>query len=446
MTEASPTIPRTGKLRLGLFIQIAGHHIGGWRLPEAARPGENLALGRQIAQIAERGLLDMLFLGDSLSTSAASSPSLITRFEPLTFLSALAATTRNIGLVATASTTYGDPFNTARLFASLDHLSGGRAGWNIVTSSSGSAALNFGLVERPGVHDRYERAEEFVEVVKGLWDSWEEGAFPRDKTTGTYVDPSRLHVLDHAGKHFSVRGPLNIDRSPQGHPVLVQAGSSEDGITLGARAAEVIFTAQPTLPEAREFYDKIKRRTAELGRDPERLLVMPGVMPIVGRTREEAQELFEKLQGNIDLPLALAVLSGELGHDVSGYPLDAPLPALPPTTGTVSRAELLRDMAERENLTLRQLALRAAAARGHHILVGSPTEIADVLQEWFEARGADGFNLMPPFFPGGLELFVDLVIPELQRRGLFRTAYEGTTLRANLGLDVPANRYTAARG
>ncbi|HEY0213180.1 MAG TPA: LLM class flavin-dependent oxidoreductase, partial [Paenirhodobacter sp.] len=374
-----------------------------------------------------------------------SSPSLMTRFEPLTFFSALAMSTRHIGLVATLSTSYMAPYNAARLFASLDHLSEGRAGWNIVTSSSLRAAQNFGLPDQESPAVRYERAEEFVEVVKGLWDSWEDGALPQDKDSGVYLDPTKLHELDHSGKYFSVRGPLNVDRTPQGQPVLVQAGSSAGGMALGARVAEVIFTAQPTLDEGRKFYSEMKQGAIAAGRDPSQILIMPGVMPIVGRTHDEAQALFEELQSRIDIKLALSVLSDELGHDVSGYPLDAPLPDLPPTIGTISRAELLMRLAREQNLTLAQLARSTAAARGHHVIVGSPTEIVDILQEWFETGAADGFNIMPPFFPRGLELFVDLVVPELQKRGLFRTAYEGNTLRENLGLAVPQNRYTAQR-
>ncbi|MDQ7776908.1 MAG: LLM class flavin-dependent oxidoreductase [Paracoccus aminovorans] len=438
------TIPPSREMHLGVFVQIAGHHIGGWRLPEAAMPGENLALASQIARTAERGLFDMVFLGDSLSTSAMAAPSVIARFEPLTLLAALAVETRHVGLVATVSTTYGAPYHVARQFASLDHLSAGRAGWNVVTSTDTGAAQNFGLVEQLDLEARYDRALEFVDVVRGLWDSWDAGAFPRDKASGRYVDPSRLHALDHAGRHFRVRGPLNVDRTPQGQPVLVQAGSSAPGMAVAAEVAEVIFTAQPTLDEARRFYRDIKARITAAGRDAARVAVMPGVMPITAPTRAEALALFDRLQSHIDIDLALAVLSTEFGFDMAAYPLDAPLPDLPPTVGAVSRAALFRDMARRDGLTLRQLALLAAAARGHHIVIGAPDEIADDLQLWFESGAADGFNIMPAHFPGGLDAFVDLVVPILQERGLFRTRYPGTTLRQSLGLAVPPSRHAAA--
>jgi FMN-dependent oxidoreductase (nitrilotriacetate monooxygenase family) len=443
MIEASRRSKRDRQLHLGVFVLAAGHHIGGWRLPQAESGGENLDLLKRIACVAERGLLDMLFLGDSLGTSANHAPSMVSRFEPTTLLSSLASVTSHLGLVATASTTYGEPYHLARQFASLDHISAGRAGWNIVTSSNAEEALNFGLDEQLAPSLRYERAHEFVEVVKGLWDSWEDGAFPRDKIVGTYIDKARLHTLNHIGPHFSVRGPLNIARAPQGQPVLIQAGSSAPGMHLAARVAEVVFTAQPTLKAAQAFYRDIKARVTAEGRRADTVLVMPGVMPIVGRTRAEAQALFLELQSKIDVSLAVSVLSRELGHDVSGYPLDQPLPAIPPTSGTVSRAGLLIDMATHENLSLRELALRAAAARGHHIFVGDAVEMADHLETWFIEGGADGFNLMPPYFPGGLEDFVDLVVPILQERGLFRLAYEGTTLRDRLGLRAPDNRYAA---
>ncbi|WP_438391952.1 LLM class flavin-dependent oxidoreductase [Caballeronia sp. DA-9] len=435
----------TKQMSLGVFVQSAGHHIGGWRLPDAESGGENVELFKRIARIAEAGLFDLLFLGDSLATSEKSSPSLVSRFEPMTILSLLAGVTSRLGLVATASTTYGEPYTLARQFASLDHLSGGRAGWNVVTSSSASAALNYSQAERQTPDARYRRANEFVEVVKALWDSWEDDAIVRDKAKGKYLDPSRLHRVGHAGEHFQIQGPLNISRPPQGHPVIVQAGSSEPGIRLAARTGEVIFVAHATLASARSFVAALTKALEEAGRHRSDVRVMPGIMPIVADTQEEAKALAAKLEDNIDLPIALAVLSGELGHDISTYPLDAAIPDLPPTQGTVSRRALLLEMAAADSLTLRQLAYKAAASRGHFLFVGTPEMLADLLQSWFEAGVADGFNIMPPYFPGGLQTFVDHVVPILQQRDLFRTEYAGTKLRQHLGFAKPENPHTAIR-
>lgn len=431
------------QIKLGLFIQAAGHHIAGWRHPDAQSGGENLPLLTHLALTAERGKFDMIFLGDGLATSADTHPSVIARFEPLTLLSALAVLTGKIGLAATASTTYSDPYSIARAFASLDHLSGGRAAWNVVTSYSDAAALNFGQVSHMSHELRYERAREFVEVAKGLWDSWEDGAFIRNKETGQYIEKAKLHSLNHTGTHFSVKGPLNVSRTPQGRPVLIQAGSSDDGQRLAALEAEVVFTAQQSLEDAQAFYGSLKAAAARLGRSPEHLLILPGVMPIIGRTEREAREKFEFLQSRIDSEVALHTLSIRLGHDLTGYPMDGPLPDLPETDGAKSRAKLLTDLARRENLTIRQLYHLVAGSRGHLLLVGTPGQVADRLEAWFTGKGADGFNMMPPYIPGGIDDFVDTVVPVLQERGLFRSDYEGNTLREHLGLPVPANRYSA---
>jgi FMN-dependent oxidoreductase (nitrilotriacetate monooxygenase family) len=431
-------------MHLGVFVQAAGHHVSGWRLPGAEAGAENLDLLQRIAKTAERGFFDIFFLADGLTSGADAHPSTVVRFEPLTLLAALAMTTSHIGLAATASTTYGEPYQTARVFASLDHLSGGRAAWNVVTTSYARSAANFTRGSHPEHDARYEIAEEFVDICKGLWDSWSDGAIRMDKESGVFADPSRMHVLDHKGKHFSVRGPLNASRPPQGHPIIIQAGSSGPGQDLAARTADVVFTAQGDLGEAQAFYRSLKGRLAQYGRPPEAITVMPGVFTVIGRDRAEAEENYNRLRAVTDLNGALALLSDRLGHDVRGLDLDAPLPDLPISDQLRSRAELLTALARRENMTVRELALHAGMARGHGVVRGTPEEIADRLQEWFEGEAADGFNIMPPWFPGQFDLFVDHVVPVLQRRGLFRTEYAGHTLRENLGLPRPANRFEAA--
>ncbi|MBD2168228.1 LLM class flavin-dependent oxidoreductase [Calothrix membranacea FACHB-236] len=440
------------QLRLGAFLPDAGHHVAAWRHPEAqADGGLNIQHYTQLAQTAERGKFDMVFLADGLAVwdrgqgkeAFSRSGQFSVHFEPLTLLSALSVVTKKIGLVATASTTYEEPFHLARKFASLDYLSGGRAGWNVVTSSAEAAAKNFSQEEHLQHALRYERATEFLEVVTKLWDSWEDDALIRDKESGLYFHPDKLHIPNHKGKHFSVRGPLNVARPIQGYPVIVQAGSSEAGQELAARTAEVIFTAQQTLKEAQAFYASVKGRLAKYGRSSENLKIMPGVFPIIGSTEQEAKEKYQQLQDLIHPSVGLGLLSGLTGHDLSSYPLDGPLPDLLDTNGGKSRLQLIKDLAQRENLTIRQLYLWIAGARGHRTILGTPEQIADQLEEWFLNDGADGFNIMPPWLPGGLDEFVDFVIPELQRRGLFRTEYEGQTLREHLGLPRPVNQFTA---
>jgi len=442
---------REGKLKLGAFLMATGHHVAAWRHPSAAADaGVSFEHYKQIAQLAEQAKFDMMFLADSAAVWDRGSDALArysaVQLEPITLLSALAAVTRNIGLTATVSTTYNEPYHLARKFASLDHLSGGRAAWNLVTSANSSEALNFNRDEHVEHGLRYERAREFVEVVTGLWDSWEDEAFVRDRERGLYFEPERLHVLGHRGKHFQVRGPLNVARPIQGHPVLVQAGSSEPGKELAGETAEVIFTAQQTLADAQAFYRDVKGRLAKYGRAPEHLKIMPGIFPVVGKTRAEAEAKFRELQDLIHPQVGLSLLQSMIGEvDLSSYDVDGPVPELPETNGGKSRQQLLFALARRENLTIRQLYERIAGARGHKQLVGSPTDIADVLEEWFTNEGADGFNIMPPTLPGGLEDFVALVLPELRKRGLFRTEYEGRTLRENLELPRPANAYVSGR-
>ncbi len=436
----------TREMHLGVFVQAAGHHVSSWRLPDAEAGGENLGLLQRIAQTAERGKFDLFFLADGLTTGPDAHPSTVVRLEPLSLLAALAMSTHHIGLASTASTTYGEPFHTARVFASLDHLSGGRAAWNVVTTSYARSAANFSRGSHPDHDARYEIAEEFVDVCKGLWDSWSDGAIPMDKASGVFADTARMHVLDHKGRYFSVRGPLNVSRPPQGHPIIIQAGSSGPGQDLAARTADIVFTAQGDLGEAQAFYRSLKNKLVQNGRSPDAIAVMPGVFPIIGRDRAEADANYNRLRELTDITGALALLSDRLGHDVRGFDLDAPLPELPISDELRSRAELLTSLARRQRMTVRELALHAGMARGHGIVRGTPVEIADYLQEWFEGEAADGFNIMPPWFPTQFDLFVDHVVPELQRRGLFRRDYVGRTLRENLGLTRPRNRFDPADG
>lgn len=441
---------RTGHLRLGAFLYPTGHHVAAWRHPHAlADAGSNFRHYVQLAQAAEAAKFDLVFLadgsgtrGDNVDFLSRTAHSYVAQFEPLTLLSALAAVTERIGLVGTASTTFNEPYHIARKFASLDHISGGRAGWNLVTSSSEHEARNFNFDEHLAHAQRYARAAEFADVVSGLWDSWDEDAFVRDKAAGRFFEPSKRHVLNHRGEFFKVRGPLNVARAPQGHPVVVQAGSSEAGKALAARTAEVIFTAQQTTADAVAFYADVKGRLAQYGREPDDLKIMPGVMPIVGRTESDARDKFAELQALIDPAVGLAMVSTLTGgFDLSGYPLDGPIPALPETNASKSRQVLTLELARRENLTIRELYLRVAGARGHWQIVGTPAQIADALEERFVNYGADGYNVMPALLPDTLNDFIELVLPELRRRGLFRSEYEGRTLREHLGLKRPPSRY-----
>ncbi|WP_407406186.1 LLM class flavin-dependent oxidoreductase [Peribacillus sp.] len=435
------------EMKLGAFFMIPGHHVAAWRHPEAeVRDIMNFDFIKKLAQTAERGKFDLLFLADHVSLNTQDEQVLgqtvNTRFEPFTLLSALSAVTKNIGLVGTVSTTYNEPYHVARKFASLDHLSNGRAGWNVVTSGSDSEARNFNLDAHPLHEKRYERAEEFVNVAQKLWDSWEDEALVMDKESAQFADGSKIHAVNHKGEWFSVAGPLNISRPVQGHPVVVQAGSSEAGKELAARTAEVIFTAWQTLEEAQAFYADVKGRMAKYGRAPEELKIMPGVFPVIGNTEEEANEKKQALVDLIPEGAGVSLLSKMVNVDLSGYPLDGPLPELPDleeVNGTKSRFQLLKDVANREGYTIRQLYQHIAGARGHREIKGTPIQIADQLQEWFENGAADGFNVMPPYLPGGLDDFVDQVIPELQRRNIYKTEYSGSTLRENLGLHRPKN-------
>ncbi|QXG33242.1 LLM class flavin-dependent oxidoreductase [Pseudomonas viridiflava] len=434
------------QMKLGAFLMATGHHVAAWRHPDVpANAGLDFKHYRHLAEVAEAAKFDALFVADSVAAATGDIASRMARsdhFEPLTLLSALSAVTDHIGLIATATTTYNEPYHVARKFASLDHLSGGRAGWNLVTSDAAAEAQNFGRSEHVGHAERYSRAREFHQVVTGLWNSWADGAFTRDKASGQYYDPAKVQVLNHQGEHFSVKGPLNVARSPQGQPVVVQAGSSEVGRDLAAQTAEVVFTAQTSLASAQAFYADIKGRLAAYGRSADSLKIMPGVLIVVAETEALAREKFESFQDLVEPEVGVALLGRMLGNfDLSGYPLDGPLPELPLTdSGQRSRQKLLTELAERERLNLAQLGRRIAGGRGHYSLIGTPEQVADELQRWFEQGAADGFNVLVPHLPGGLEDVARLLVPELQRRGLFRTEYEGTTLRGNLGLQRPINR------
>lgn len=434
MTSSSYSSENTRKLRLGLFVQPLGHHVSGWRLTENLGSPTDIDWLTWIARKAEAGKFDMFFIGDALATSVYRLPSTMARLEPLTLLSALAVQTRHIGLAATASTTFSDPFNLARSFSSLDHISRGRAAWNVVTSFSTDVARNFSRDDMPAHAERYAVAHEFLEVTFKLWEGWQEGAVQPDNASGQYFVNEKIKPVNHQGKYFQVQGPLNITRSPQGRPVIIEAGSSADGQKLAAATAEVVFTAAATLEEAQTFYRAQKQQVKEAGRNPEHVLILPGVMPIVGRTREEARETWRELNSLVDIDNGIRQLSTRFNMDLSVFPLDGPVPDVPAGEGNQSRVKLLTDLAYRENLTLRELAAIAAGSRGHRVLVGTAEDIADDFQHWLEEGGADGFNIMPAVMPEQLSLFVELVIPELRRRGLFREEYEFSTLRENLGL------------
>jgi FMN-dependent oxidoreductase (nitrilotriacetate monooxygenase family) len=427
------------QMRLGLFILGTGSHVAGWRYPSAYDRFESIDQVRHIAAIAERGKFDLIFMGDNLYADPAAHPSYTSRLEPLTMLAAIAMTTTRIGLGATASTTYGDPFSTARAFASLDHISGGRAAWNAVTTANPISAANFGR-NHPDHSLRYEIAEEFVSTVKGLWDCWDEDAVVADRETGIYIDAAKVHALNHDGAYFQVKGPLNISRSPQGQPVVLQAGGSAPGQRLAARTADVVFSVVQDMGEAQRQYGALKALLPDFGRRPEEVTVLPGVMPVVGRTQREAFDKLATLQSFVSETNALALLSDRFGTDMSGYDFDGPVPDIAASDNYHSFASVMLAKARRESMSLRDVYNLMAAARGHWVLCGSAEHIADTLQTWFEAGAADGFNVMPPYFPDGFDDFVDLVVPILQERGLFRHDYAGATLRDHLGLARPTPR------
>lgn len=426
------------QMHLGLFLLGTGSHTAGWRYPGALDSFQKFEDIQRIGQTAERGLFDLIFMGDNLNADPHAHPSYTLRFEPLTMLSALAVSTKHIGLGATVSTTYSDPFTVARAFASLDHLSGGRAAWNVVTTSNPVIGENFGA-KLPDHARRYEIASEFVDVVKGLWDCWDDDAVVANKETGLYIDDKKVRALNHVGEFFKVKGPLNIGRSPQGQPIVLQAGGSDAGLNLAARTADVVFSVVQEINEAKDSYANLKNRLAKFGRNAADVTVLPGVMPIVGRTDKEARDKLNQLQSYIGTDeTAMHVLSERFGHDFSQYELDGPIPDLPVPDTYHAFTKVLLSKAKRENMSLRDLYSLTAAARGHWVVCGSPETIANTFQEWFESYAADGFNVMPPYFHEGFEDFVNLVVPILQERGLFRTEYEGNTLRDLVGLKRPA--------
>jgi len=426
------------QMHLGLFLQGTGSHVAGWRYPGAMNSNQDFGSLREIAAIAERGKFDMLFVADTLSSKPAAHPSFVARLEPLTMLAALSVTTKFIGLAGTVSTTYSDPYSVARAFASLDHISGGRAAWNVVTTSDQAAAANFGS-QHPVHDERYEIAEEFVDVARGLWDCWADDAIVADRASGIYINADRLRPLNHKGRYFSVAGPMNIGRCPQGHPVIVQAGGSPPGKRLAARTADIVFTVTQDIEDAKSEYAAWKSLALEFGRSPSAIKIMPGVMPVVGSTAEEARARLALYQSYVDESNGLDMLSRRLGIDLSQYSLDGPIPDVPPTDGGQAFARVLLDKAKRENMSLRDLYNLTAASRGHWVLCGTPMTIAETLEQWFREGAADGFNVMPAQFPEDMGRFVEEVVPILQQRGLFRRDYAGRTLREHLGLIRPTN-------
>jgi FMN-dependent oxidoreductase (nitrilotriacetate monooxygenase family) len=432
------------KLHLNAFLMSVGHHEASWRLPESdPHAGWDVKHFQELARIAERGKLDSVFFADSPVLQGDPGRRPAGKLEPTVLLTALAAVTEHIGLIATASTSYNEPYNLARRFASVDHVSGGRAGWNIVTTAGADAARNFGLDDVPLHSERYERAAEFVEVATKLWDSWADDAIVADKEAGVHADAAKVRPINHRGRYFRVDGPLNVPRSPQGYPLLVQAGSSEDGKQFAARFAEAVFTAQQTLGEAQDFYRDLKQRAAALGRDPDGVKILPGIVPVIGDTPAEARELDAGLERLISPEYAKRQLAERFHLDPGDLDLDEPLPANLPAEdeieGAKSRYTLIVDLARRENLTVRQLIGRLGGGRGHRTFAGTPVQVADTIEEWFDSGAADGFNIMPAVLPSGLVAFVEKVVPILQERGRFRTEYTGTTLRDHYGLTRPAN-------
>jgi FMN-dependent oxidoreductase (nitrilotriacetate monooxygenase family) len=445
---------RRRQMHLGMSIRGLGYHPAAWRHPDVPADGTlSFEHYRRSALAAERGKCDLVFFADGIGIrerdiprgSLARSGYEIVELEPMTLLPALAVVTERIGLVTTASTTYNEPFHIARKFATLDLISHGRAGWNVVTSWSEAEARNFNREQHVDYDTRYLRAAEFVEVVKGLWDSWEEDAFPFDKQSGQFLDPAKMHVLDHKGAFFSVRGPLNVGPLPQGHPIVVQAGASEQGRELAAATADIIYAVHPSQAAAQSFYADLKRRLGKYGRAAGDLKILPALRPVVGKTTSEARAKFDQLQELLEPLVGLARLNQAFG-DLSGYPLEGPVPLdkLGPAE-LRSISQQLLDRVRRQNPSIREL-YQEVAGMGGFCLIGTPSDIADVMQAWFENDACDGFNITPTHLPGGCEDFVEMITPELQRRGLFRREYQGRTLRENLGLMRPVNRYVAARG
>ncbi|OIK13073.1 monooxygenase [Bacillus sp. MUM 116] len=433
------------KLKLGAMIHGVGGNIAGWRHPDIqADASVSLEFYTNQAKKAEEGKFDLVFIADGLHINEKSIPHFLNRFEPLTILSALAAVTSKIGLVGTLSTSYSEPFNVARQFASLDHISHGRVGWNVVTSPLEKSALNFSktVEEHPDHAKRYRIAAEYLMVAKGLWDSWEDDAFVHDKEAGVFFHPDKLHPLNHRGGFFSVQGPLNIGRSKQGRPVIFQAGSSEAGKNLAAKEADAIFTGHPSLEAAQEFYQDVKQRVKAFGRNPEELVILPGISPIIGATDEEAERKYQELANLVSIDKAFDYLGRYFEHhDFSQYALDGPFPELGDLgqNSFQSHTDRIKQKAKEQKLTLRHVALSETTPKT--AFIGTPEKVADLIEEWFENKGADGF-IIGSSVSNGLKDFVDYVVPVLQKRGLYRTEYEADTLRGNLGIPFPENRYS----
>lgn len=441
---------RNVEMKLGLFLWDAGYHEGAWRDPSVpASCGVDIGHYAHLAALAEEAALHLIFLADTPSVSELDNEHIARssrndRFEPITLLSALSSRTQHIGLVGTATTTYNLPYHLARMFASLDHLSGGRAGWNIVTSGFKAEAANFGDKELPNHEARYARAREFVEVVKGLWDSWEDDAFIRDKRSGIFADITKLHLLDHQADYLSIRGPLNIARPPQGYPVLVQAGASDSGMEFAARCGELVFTAAPYLEYGKKDYTTLKEKARAVGREDDQMLVMSGLIPVVGSTKQEAFEKLERLHSYEPMDVQIGMANRGLGSvvDLHSIDLDSLVPeTLQQSNYIQSRQKLYLEIAARQKFTWRQLIHYISDSKGHLMVVGTPDEIANTMVETFDQGAADGFLIIPETLPGGFKDFVDLVIPELRRRGKFRSGYSGRTLRENLGLKRPPNQF-----
>lgn len=436
------------QLHLNAFLRNIGQHEAAWRLPETRISGiTDIDHYIDLARIAERGTLDAIFFADHPVLKDKTEFRPFDALDPFTLVTALSGATRQIGLVATASTTYNDPYSLARRFATLDHVSKGRAGWNIVTTANAAAAANFGYPNHPDPDHRYRRADEFLQVALQLWDSWEDDAIVGNKDAPRFVDPAKIHRIDHVGEHFSVTGPLEVPRSPQGHPVLFQAGSSEPGKEFATRYAEAIFTAQPTLAEGRDFYTDVKNRVRTHGRNPDTVHILPGLSAVIGGTEAEARALQRQLEELTVPDYGLEQLSSIVGFPVTHDDLDRPL-RFPDNHDNAthfikSRYALIKRLVETENLTVRELLLRLSSGRGHRLIAGTPEQVADDIELWFTTGAADGFNLIPPALPSSLAAFVDHVVPELRRRNLFRTEYTGDTLREHLGLPRPTNRFSA---
>lgn len=427
-------------MNLGVFAVGNGNHVAGWRHPGATRNGDDIKSYVDIAQRAERARMDLVFLADNVRCDLDDHPGFVSRTEPFTTLAAVGVLTRYIGLVASGSTSYTAPYNLARLVGSLDHISGGRAGWNLVTTNTPHAAENFGAA-LVGHDERYKIAAEYIEVVKGLWDSWEPDAKTIDVESGEFLDPDKVHVLGHRGEHFSVRGPLNLSRCPQGQPVIFQAGSSSAGQAFAARYADVVLGVQVDVEQARRFYTSLKRDVAASGRNPDHCKILPGFLPVVGDTEDDARAKLDTLAGYVDETIGYRTMTDRIGHDLSQYPLDGPIPDLPLSAEVQGYARMMLTPEYRAKHTLRDLYNNFAVSRGYLISCGTAEQIADTMEAWFTGGACDGFIVAPAHFPEALDDFTRGVLPLLQARGLFRMEYSGATLRDHLGLPVPANRH-----